>query len=59
MDSMYILILTLVLNRTMPATMTTAEFTSKQACEEAARAWKMQVKLSFGNTLVSTVCAPK
>ena len=56
---MTILILTLVLNRTMPATMTTAEFTSKETCESAARAWKMQARIIFGNVLVTTVCTPK
>lgn len=56
---MYILILTLVLNRTMPASMTTAEFSSKEHCEDAAAAWKMQARITFGNALVTTVCKPK
>jgi len=56
---MYILILTLVLNRAMPATMTTAEFTSKEACEDAANAWKMQAKITFNNALLATICKPK
>ena len=55
----YILILTLVLNRSMPATMTTAEFTSKETCEDAASAWKMQAKMTFNNSLLTTVCKPK
>ena len=55
----YILILTLVLNRSMPATMVTAEFTSKENCEDAANAWKMQAKVTFNNALVATVCKPK
>jgi hypothetical protein len=55
----YILILTLVLNRSMPATMTTAEFTSKETCEDAASAWKMQAKIMFDNVRVATVCKPK
>lgn len=56
---MYILILTLVLNRTMPATMTTAEFSTKETCEDAANAWKMQAKVMFSNALPTTVCKPK
>jgi hypothetical protein len=56
---MYILILTLVLNRTMPATMTTAEFSTKENCEDAASAWKMQARIMFGNVLATTVCQPK
>ena len=55
----YILILTLVLNRTTPATMATAEFTSKQTCEDAANAWKMQAKVMFNNALLTTVCKLK
>ena len=56
---MYILILTLVVNRTMPATMATAEFASKQSCEDAANAWTMQAKITFNNALLTTVCKPK
>ena len=56
---MYILILTLVLNRTLPATMTTAEFSSKGNCEDAAGAWKMQTRIMFGNVLATAVCKPK
>lgn len=56
---MYILILTLVLNRSMPATMVTAEFTSRETCDEAANAWKTQAKLSFNNALATTICKPK
>jgi hypothetical protein len=55
----YILILTLALNRSMPATMITAEFTTKETCEAAASAWKMQAKITFNNTLLTTVCKPK
>lgn len=56
---MYILILTLVLNRTMPATMATAEFTSRETCEEAANAWKLQARTTFNNALVTAICKPK
>ena len=56
---MYILILTLALNRTTPATMTTAEFSSRASCEEAALAWKTQARINFGNALLTTVCQPK
>lgn len=56
---MYILILTLVISRTMPATMTTAEFTNKAACEDAAIAWKTQEKIVFGNALLTAICTPK
>jgi hypothetical protein len=55
----YILILTLVLNRSMPAAMTTAEFTSKETCEDAASAWKMQAKIVADNVRVATLCKPK
>jgi len=56
---MYILILTIVLNRAMPATMTTAEFTSRETCEDAASAWKTQAKITFNNPLLTAVCKPK
>lgn len=56
---MYILILTLVLNRGMPATMAIAEFTTKETCEDAGNAWKMQAKIMLNNPLVTTVCKPK
>ena len=56
---MYILILTLVLSRSMPASMVTAEFTSKETCEEAANAWKLQAKITFTNALATTICKPK
>jgi hypothetical protein len=39
--------------------MTTAEFTSKETCEDAASAWKMQAKMTFNNSLLTTVCKPK
>lgn len=56
---MYILILTLVLNQSMPATMTTAEFASKDTCQDAANAWKMSAKITFGAVRMRTVCKPK
>lgn len=56
---MYILILTLVLNRTMPATIATAEFSSRATCEDAAKAWKMEAKVMFSNALLTAVCKPK
>lgn len=56
---MYILILTLIMNRTMPGTMATAEFTSRETCEEAASAWKLQARMTFNNALVTAICKPK
>jgi len=56
---MYILILTIALNRTVPVAMTSAEFSSRETCEDAAAEWKRQSKLIFGNTLVTSVCKPK
>ena len=55
----YILILTLALNRTTPATMTTAEFSSRTNCEDAALAWKTQARITFSNALLTTVCQPR
>ena len=56
---MYILILTLAMSRTMPAAMSTAEFSSRGSCEEAALAWKTQARITFGNVLLAAVCQPK
>lgn len=56
---MFILILTVALNRAMPVAMTSAEFSSKEKCEDAAAEWKLQAKLTFGNSLMTAVCKPK
>ena len=54
----HILILTLALNRTMPATMATAEFSSRTSCEEAALAWKTQARITFNTPLLTAVYKP-
>lgn len=61
---MFVLILTLV-TATATATaaapaMTTAEFSSRDTCLQAANAWKLQAKFEFGSAAkLTTVCMPK
>lgn len=56
---MFVLILTLVVGTATPPALTTAEFSSQQACFDAANAWKRQARFELGNVKLSTVCMPK
>jgi hypothetical protein len=56
---MYVLILTLAIGTATPPAMSTAEFSSQQACFNAGNAWKMQAKFELGNVKLTTVCMPK
>lgn len=61
MAIMYVLILTLFLHQGSAPTMTTAEFSSEKACNDAATKWSMGTIKTYGGASArfTAVCVPK